>query len=382
MVFNGDGQSTTTDVTVNGAIELGEGYNQLLAYDYANVNVEGDVKNVSNLYTGYQSTLTAKDVTGTIYNDSVSVGYNADMTLNSLDMAEGYNSLVVSDKAELIVAGNVAKVNYLYSGWDSIVKANAVTGTEYNDSFTIGSEASMTLSSLDMAEGYNSLVVYNDAKLIVSGDISGVNYFYNGVNSIVSAKAVTGTEYNDTMDIGYESKVTFTGLDLGDGYDVINLASGSTLTIDGGKIANVEYISGYGATIELKNGASIENVENINGMEYTTIKEFVKVEAGMITGTIGYGNNVDVFSMADGSFTLDIEAFKADNKVSDNMKLTLYRKDAEGNLYASASYEGTDIHGIDYYKEGSKFEGLASVSVELTGYVDKKDKVEYSITIK
>ena len=83
---------------------------------------------------------------------------------------------------------------------------------------------------------------------------------------------------------------------------VAGTQTGTSTDVDGAfSIKGVEYIGGYGATIELKNGATIENLGNVAGLEYTTIVEYVDTQVGAdLTETLGYGNTEDIFNLVVG----------------------------------------------------------------------------------
>ena len=290
------------------SIDFASGYNQLLAYG-KEFTVVGDVKGVSYLYAGNK--FTAGAITGSAYNDTIVVAYNSTFDVVSVDFGTaGYNQFITYSA---VATGDVSGVSYLYAGAD--FTADAITGTEYNDSIVAVGEFEAT--SIDFGAGYNQITAYGDFK--VTNAVNKVSYIYNAKN--FTAGAITGTEYNDSIVAVGEFEAA--SVDFGAGYNQITAYNKFSVN---GDVNNVSYI--YNAGDFTATGA-------VSGTEYNdSIVAVGKFEAASIDFDKGY-NSITAY-----------DDFKVTNEI-ENVSYIYAGKDFTAGAVTGTEYNDSLVSGYD-----------------------------------
>ncbi|MBO7329549.1 MAG: hypothetical protein J6W00_12355, partial [Lentisphaeria bacterium] len=242
----------------NSVAKVMEGINLRLGNDTiktgtgAKIEVGGDISNVENISLGNYAKLF---VDGNLLND----GNNAGTTIKA-----GNYSEVVFGKPEngVVNGGEVTSLAGLTLGTEGVFKAASVSGTEKNNTVSLGKGADMfVVGGIDLCGGNDTIKLGNEAELTaasitgvetitlgakayldVAGNITGVSRLTVGNGTYtkktdvtdwteVTAGNVTGTDKNDTVSFGNYNDIELASLNLGAGNDTLKVGNDSIVDL-------------------------------------------------------------------------------------------------------------------------------------------------------
>ena len=399
-------------------------------------------------------------ISGTGKNDSISLGNWNFAVINGIALAAGNDTLKVGSDSVLLVgdydsvnakmtsivdidsvetisigarsalaANNIAGVNKLTAANGSADKltklgtAGTITGTEKNDTITLGNWNDTAVNGgIDLGDGNDTLKVGSDSVLLVGAvnsavtgaDVDGVETITIGARSLVAAEnitgvnkltaangvkddttqifaagKVTGTAQNDTISLGNWNAAQVGEINLGAGNDTLKIGNDSLLAVADvaassyADIKNVETIS-IGARSQLfaKDITGVNKLTVGNGTytKKTGVTDWTEVTAGNVTGTakndtVSFGNYNDVtlagLALGDGN-----DAVKIGNDSIVDLGVVNFGEGKDTmTIGKDAKVKVTSITGLEtlnatkganiWFASGE--DGDADVDVDLTG---------------
>ena len=339
---------------VKGDINLLIGKDTIKAGTGADVEVSGDVKGVETISLGNYAKLF---VDGNLLNDGVNIGTTI--------KAGNYSEVLFGkpDGNGNITGGEVTSLAGLTLGTEGVFKAASVSGTEKNNTVSLGKNADMfVVGEINLGGGKDTIKLGNETEFTAAsitgvetitigakgsftaaGDITGVNKLTaaNGtytkktdetVWTEVTAGNVTGTEKNDTVSFGKYNDIELASLDLGAGNDTVKIGVDSIVNLnavdfgDGkdtmtiGKDAKVKVTSiegletlnaSKGASIWFAGGADVDvDLTGIGGSwkNATIFDDMGEIADGAECNGAVYGNEWDIYELTDGISSVVIES--------------------------------------------------------------------------
>jgi hypothetical protein len=327
----------------------------------------------------------------------------------------------------VVVGGEVTSLAGLTLGTEGVFKAASVSGTEKNNTVSLGKNADMfVVGEINLCGGKDTIKLGNEAEFtaasiigvetitigakgsFTAGDITGVNKLTaaNGtytkktdetVWTEVTAGNVTGTEKNDTVSFGKYNDIELASLDLGAGNDTVKIGVDSIVNLnvvdfgDGkdtmtiGKDAKVRVTSiegletlnaSKGASIWFAGGADVDvDLTGIGGSwkNATIFDDMGEIANGAECNGAVYGNEWDIYELTDGITSVVIES-----ETNSDAIYRIYEKGA----WDKAVAEITDITRdfISDLDAGKDY--VLAVSVEGADFKNKEnDTNKYSFDI-
>ena len=321
-------------------------------------------------------------IEGTAKNDNITLGNFNDALVSGVDLGLGNDTVKIGNNSTLGSTGNIQ----LGLGNDTLKIGNGtnveVVGIANAETISLG--ATSTLIVQNNIENVNKLTLSNGA--------------YNKKTNVTSwtmlqADDITGTANNDSITFGNYNEVELTGLKLGAGNDTIKIANDSILDLgvvdlgDGkdtltiGKnsrikvtsISGVEVINGQiGSSIWVNSGADTDvNFDDIDGswnnlVIYDDKGELLDSGWGAV-----YGNEHDIYELADGLTSIQIATESNSNTIYEVYEVGVWDK-AVGTI--------TDISTGSITLDANK-DYVLSVSIENANFNKDDESSKYSFTL-
>ena len=268
------------------------------------LKVNGNIEAVNTLVTGYKSGLKAENISGTGYNDVINIGaFNDGVSLKSIDLKNGWNSMYVGYDSDVTVNGSVSGLasmvidyladvtingDYTAAGYDNSITAIGdltINGSIINDDINIGTY---------ITTGWNVNFKSGDITYLSGVSFSGGDLVNGEAEYSFTAGKIDGTTYNNVFYFGYAADVTIGDINGRGGYDQI--VTGIYGDVVFGNIANIQVISVGGATdFESKQISDVMSFIFTGGVS-STDKAVLTVEAVTTTDYSDYiyiGNFTD-----------------------------------------------------------------------------------------
>ncbi|MBQ9788613.1 MAG: hypothetical protein IJW31_03335, partial [Lentisphaeria bacterium] len=305
----------------------------------ANIDVTGAMSNITSINLGADSSLKAAAINGTAANNALTFGKGANVEVKGdISLGEGKDSINLGADATL----NVANINGVYmitTGKGAKFTAVDLVNTDAANNYNFGANNIVSLNDVTMNDTFkNTLKVGADSEFTANNIVGAYNVNV-GKNAKFTVAEISGTEFADIYTIGQDAEVKVTasielgagndslklgvgsdmevtnGISFGDGKDTLTFSKDAELKVYGGVVAGLETVSGTASnTIYLYNGASIENMDSIKGIDKINVIEvidFVNATAAdsWDTESLSNGNNMDTFNLS-GNEEFKVESLK------------------------------------------------------------------------